>query len=34
MNKLLKLSMVAALALGLVACAKAEESEEKAGISA
>lgn len=29
MNKLLKLSMVAALALGLVACAKAEESEEK-----
>lgn len=29
MNKLLKLSMVASLALGLVACAKAEESEEK-----
>lgn len=29
MNKLLKLSMVAALALGLVACAKAEETEEK-----
>lgn len=29
MNKLLKLSMVAALALGLVACTKAEESKEK-----
>ena len=29
MNKLLKLSMVAALTLGLVACAKAEESEGK-----
>ena len=29
MNKLLKLSMVTALTLGLVACAKAEESEEK-----
>lgn len=29
MNKLLKLSMVAALTLGLVACAKAEEKEEK-----
>ena len=29
MNKLLKLSMVAALTLGLVACAKAEETEEK-----
>ena len=29
MNKLMKLSMVAALTLGLVACAKAEESEEK-----
>ena len=33
MNKLLKLSMVAALALGLVACTKAEESKEK-GIKA
>ena len=29
MNKLLKLSMVAALTLGLVACTKAEESKEK-----
>lgn len=29
MNKLMKLSMVAALTLGLVACAKAEETEEK-----
>ena len=29
MNKLMKLSMVAALTLGLVACAKAEEKEEK-----
>lgn len=29
MNKLLKLSMATALTLGLVACAKAEESEEK-----
>lgn len=29
MNKLLKLSMVAALTLGLVACAKTEETEEK-----
>ena len=29
MNKLMKLSMAAALTLGLVACAKAEESEEK-----
>ena len=29
MNKLLKLSVVTALTLGLVACAKAEESEEK-----
>ena len=29
MNKLIKLSMVAALTLGLVACAKAEETEEK-----
>lgn len=29
MNKLMKLSMAAALTLGLVACAKAEEKEEK-----
>ena len=29
MNKLMKLSMVAALTLGLVACAKTEGSEEK-----
>ena len=29
MNKLIKLSMVAALTLGLVACAKTEGSEEK-----
>ena len=29
MNKLLKLSMVTALTLGLVACAKTEGSEEK-----
>ena len=29
MNKLMKLSMVAALTLGLVACAKTEETEEK-----